>query len=352
MPVTGGTIRAMRQSDDGAASVDGGRLFGVLVTYRRPDDLRRYLELLATVATWIAAVVVVDNDPGTTGAAIASAAAASLKVDYVASPENLGPAGGLALGLAHVQQLAGPDDWVVLLDDDNPPRDPGWIEQTYRFAQAQRAADRRVGMVGIGGGRFDRRKARIVRLPERELDGPVDVDFVPGGALPVVSMAALRDAGRPDSALFFGMEEVEFGVRLKRHGYRVVVDGPVLRARRAHAGRTGDDVGRAPRQTSLWRRYYAVRNQIVLARRYGAPGAGIWATAENVIGRPVADLRQRRTAGGQLAWLGVRASVDAWTGRLGRRIDPADPRYRVTVGDEQPPPVGVPPAATDPAPPR
>jgi GT2 family glycosyltransferase len=261
-----------------------------------------------------------------------AAAAALLSVEYVASPENLGPAGGLRLGLAHIQERASPDDWVALLDDDNPPADPNWIAETHRFADSLREADPRVGMVGIGGGRFDRRNARIVRLAEDELTGPVDVDFVPGNALPVLSVRALRDAGPPDEQLFFGMEEVEFGLRLKRHGYRVVLDGQRLLARRKRVGRTGDAVPRAARKSNVWRRYYAVRNQIWLARRYGTPAAGLRATAENLLGRPFADLRHQRTSGRRLTWLGLRGAFDAWTGRLGRRVDPNDPRYSVTAG--------------------
>jgi glycosyltransferase involved in cell wall biosynthesis len=321
---------------EGGARDGRGRLFGVLVTYQRPDDLRHYLALLAADGGDLAGIVVVDNDPGAVGEAIVAAAAATLKVTYVASPENLGPAGGLRLGLAHVEQEAGPDDWVALLDDDNPPRDPAWIAGMHRFAAEQRADDRRVGMVGLGGGRYDRANGRIVRLPERELEGPVDADFVPGNALPVLSIAALRHAGPPDETLFFGMEEVEFGLRLKRHGYRVVIDGPLLRRRREQHGRTGDDVGPAVRKTTLWRRYYAVRNQIVLARRYGRPGAGVRATVENLVGRPFADLRHGRTGGLRLGWLGLRGAADAWTGRLGRRVDPADPRYRAPTGIEHP----------------
>ncbi len=307
------------------------RLFGVLVTYQRPDDLQRYLDLLVTVAACVSGVVVVDNDPTGPGAAIVAAMAALLVVEYVPSPENRGPAGGLALGLAHLRARAGPEDWVALLDDDDPPLDVRWIEETHRFADAQRAADPRIGLVGIGGGRFDRRTARIVRLPEAELDGPVDVDFVPGNALPVLSMAAYLDVGPPSEQLFFGMEEVEFGLRLKRHGYRVVLDGPRLLSRRQIERRTGAAVPPAERKSLVWRRYYAVRNQIWLARRYGTAGAGVRSTAENLLGRPLADLRRGRTSGLRLMWLGWRAGFDAWTGRLGRRVDPDDARYHIAA---------------------
>jgi GT2 family glycosyltransferase len=308
-----------------------GRLFGVLVTYQRPHELQRYLDLLVAAAACVAGVVVVDNDPGAGGAAIVAAAAALFAVEYVPSPENVGPAGGLALGLARVQERASADDWVALLDDDNPPADPGWIAETHAFAAEQRSADPRVGLVGIGGGRFDRRSGRIIRLREEELDGPVDVDFVPGNALPVLSVGALLDAGPPDERLFFGMEEVEFGLRLKRRGYRVVLDGPRLLHRRQQERRTGANVPQYVRKSHVWRRYYAVRNQIWLARHYGTLGAAVRATAENLFGRPFADLRRGRTSGRRLTWLGWRGGVDAWLGRMGRRVDPADPRYRITA---------------------
>jgi hypothetical protein len=308
------------------------RLFGVLVTHRRPDDLRRYLGLLAEGNVPLAGVAVVDNDPGPVGAGIVAAADPSLPVEYVPSPENLGPAGGIRLGLEHVLDRAGfaragPDDWVVLLDDDNPPRDPGAIAAVHAFADAQRAVDDRVGLVGVGGGRFDPRRGRIRRLGDAELTGPVDVDFVPGNLLPVVSVAAVRRAGPPADDLFFGMEEVEFGLRIRRAGFRVVLDGPTMLERRRREGRTGEDVARPVRKSAMWRRYYAVRNQIWIARRYGTRTAGLRATAENVLGRVVADLVRGRRGRLRLAGLGLRGAVDAWTGRLGRRVDPADDRY-------------------------
>jgi glycosyltransferase involved in cell wall biosynthesis len=323
----------MQGASAGPAPGRTGRLFGVLVTFQRPDDLQRYLDLLVTTAACLAGIVVVDNDPSAVGAAIVAAAAAFLTIEYVASPENLGPAGGLRLGLARVLERAGPDDWVALLDDDNPPAEPSWIAETHRFAEEQRAADPRVGLVGVGGGRFDRRNARIVRLTEAELTGPVDVDFVPGNALPVVSVAALREAGPPAEELFFGMEEVEFGLRLRRHGFRVVLDGERLLQRRRRTGRVGTGVPRATRKAHQWRRYYAVRNQIWLARRYGTRSAGLRTTTENLLGRPLADLRHHRPGHRHLAWLGLRGGFDAWTGRLGRRVDPNDPRYQLPNGD-------------------
>jgi glycosyltransferase involved in cell wall biosynthesis len=312
------------------------RLFGVLVTYRRPDDLRRYLGLLAEWAVPLAGVAVVDNDPGPDGAALVAAADPSLSVEYVPCPENLGPAGGIRAGLEHVLDRAGfdragPGDWVVLLDDDNPPGEPGALAAVHAFADAQRAADDRVGMVGVGGGRFDRRRGRIQRLRDAELTGPVDVDFVPGNLLPVVSVAAVRRAGPPSEALFFGMEELEFGLRIRQAGFRIVLDGETMLERRRREGRTGDDVAPPLRKSAMWRRYYAVRNQIWIARHYGTRTAGLRATAENVLGRVGADLVRGRRGRLRLAGLGLRGAVDAWTGRLGRRVDPADPRYRADV---------------------
>jgi hypothetical protein len=71
-----------------------------------------------------------------------------------------------------------------------------------------------------------------------------------------------------------------------------------------------------------WRRYYHVRNQIFILRRYGSRAAAARRTLVLGIGKPLANLVvSPRRAVGHLR-LGIKASRDAWSGRMGRRVEP------------------------------
>src|SRR4029453_7830814 len=94
--------------------------------------------------------------------------------------------------------------------------------------------------VGLVGSRFDRRRARLQRLPDSELGhGPLDVDYIGGGHLPLYRVAAVRAVGVVDPSYFFGFEDLEYGLRLRSRGWRVVADGDQWLELRRAQGRLG-----------------------------------------------------------------------------------------------------------------
>jgi glycosyltransferase involved in cell wall biosynthesis len=308
----------------------GGRAHGVLVTHERPDVLGRTLERVLAPTQDLASLTVVDNSPHCTAEPVVAKAASvtpSVPVTYLPAGSNTGPAGGFALGARHVLEDAGDDDWVLLLDDDNPPTTGTAVADLLRFAHERSAADGDVAAVGVVGARLDRRRWRITRLADSELHGPVEVDLIANGKLPLVRARALRIAGLPDPSLFFGLEELELGLRLRRHGYRLVVDGERWLDRRSGMGRTGPTPERS-RPDSPGRRYLSTRNLVVIARRHGGPVAALRTSVAHAVGRPVVDAARRRTP-----WWGYTAATwsgvgDAWRGRLGARRDPVIPGRR------------------------
>ena len=68
---------------------------------------------------------------------------------------------------------------------------------------------------------------------------------------------------------------------------------------------------RAPPQ---WERYYSIRNLIVVLRANGA--------ATTAIAKPLANLARVPRFALQHLRLGLRASRDGWSDRLGRTLDP------------------------------
>lgn len=224
-------------------------------------------------------LVIVDNGSDPAVRVLADTYGAS----YLDPGENLGPAGGFTLAMRHVLESAGPDDWLLLLDDDDPPRLDDALETLWNYAQDVVSRGPRVGAVGLHGGDYDYRRGTFRRFEDDELNGDTDVCIITGGAHPMYSCSALRDVGVFDDSLFFGFEEGEFGLRLRDRGYRLLVPGAeALRWRSAlgQLGRRSIDVKTATSKAP-WQRYNSIRNSTILARRYAHTA---WAPAYVALG--------------------------------------------------------------------
>ena len=301
--------------------VPGPQLHAVLVTFRRPRALAHMLAALSDQTVALHHLVVVDNAPSPETAAVVHAGTPRAK--YLASPENLGPAGGLRRGLEAVLPDADDDDWVVFLDDDDPPHEPGILMILFEFAQARRAQDPATGGVGISGVRFDRRRGRMVRVDDQELRGGVSVDCIGGNQLPTYAVKAIRAVGPPRRELFFGLEELELGLRLRDRGFTLYGHGPSWHASRARGGRLSSRFAPARSLAApTWRRYYSLRNLIYILRERGDTGAAVRVTLTAGIAKPLINLPVQPGLAQRNLRQNARACLDAWTNRLGRRIDP------------------------------
>lgn len=302
----------------------GELLLGVLVTFRRPEQLSDHLERLGAQTRPPDHLVLVDNDPSAANRrALAAYQVTGRSAEYLPAPSNLGPAGAIALGMERVLDQAGDDDWVVLLDDDDPPAHPALLAELLSFA-ATAATTHRLAAVGVAGAPFDWGRARLRRLTDAELAGPLVVDEIGGNQLPLYRVRAIRDVGVFDATLFFGFDDLDYGLRLRRAGWDLVVSGELLADARRHWGRTGRPLDAsvvAPAQPP-WRRYYTVRNLVAVLRKHGHDRAAAVAAARAGLVRPLLEIpRDPALALRQLAF-GVRGAVDGWQGRLGRQVAP------------------------------
>ena len=321
-PGAAGRSTPQRHGDPGRA--DDPRLWAVLVTYRRPEDLRQHLEVIADQTRPPDHLVLVDNAPSTTSEELLDRyRGRGLRATYLPSTENLGAAGGIVA-------RARDEDWVVLLDDDNPPRREDLLERLLTVALTARRGDPTVAGTGLTGARFDWRRARLVRFGDEELAGTLSVDYVGGGQFATLQVGALRQVGTFRAELFWGLDDLEFGLRARRAGYRLVVSSELLRWARAHHGRLGRPRPSASAQARLvpWRRYYTLRNLVFVLRWHGRHLTAARVALVRGLGKAAAiSLRHPGRAGIELgiAWWAVR---DGWTGRLGRRMEPGATRVR------------------------
>lgn len=294
------------------------RLHALVVTYCRVDELESMLGDLRTQSRPPDTITVVDNDPERSAELTVASFAEAI---YVSAGSNLGPAGGLAAGFRIIEQGAGPRDSIVFVDDDDPPPSTTILEELLDFRSGLPNSPQRVGAVGIAGAAFNRRTGLLRRFRDSELVGAVRVQYLGGNQFPIYSVSALREAGCPRADLFFGFEELELGLRLEAHGYALFGAGEIWARCRAELGRNSISAHKAAgiRRESAWRRYYAVRNLITIARIHGGALAPFASTVRSGLAPAVADvMRQRSLAAGAPALRGVR---DAWLGRLGRTVE-------------------------------
>ncbi|HET7325940.1 MAG TPA: glycosyltransferase [Nocardioidaceae bacterium] len=298
----------------------GKQLWGVLTTFRRPEQLLRTLAVLAGQTKCLDHLVIVDNG-GDAGSRLADELAvptAAHHVTLLSQDHNLGPAGAIAVGMGYVAANAGPDAWVVTFDDDDPPQFPDALACLWLTAQRLLEDSPEVGAVGVGGCQFDARRVRVRRLRNDELTGsPMQVATLSGNHHPMIRVAAIRDVGPYSSELFFGQEELEFFLRMHRHGWKAFCDSGLLRRYRDARGRTG-----APTTPSRslgpadWRRYYSIRNRVYVGLEYGGRWPA-WRVIGEVVGKLAVNSIRHPRASFAHSILTARACFDGLTGRLG-----------------------------------
>jgi GT2 family glycosyltransferase len=300
------------------------RVLGVLVTFRRPPVLRTMLEAIAGQTRALHRLYVVDNDPSVESERVVREHAdPNIPVHYLPSRTNLGSIGGFGLGLHHAVADGGPDDWVLSLDDDDPPRTADLFGELARFAGETLRHDGSTGGVGVVGARFDAARARSVRPRDDELIGAVPVDWLGQGHFAMYRVGAVRRTGGYHDRLFFGHGELEYGLRMRSRGYALYAHGELWHAARAEQGRLGLDV-RPSRglEAPSWRRYYRLRNLIWILRENGHSAAAAKVIAVRGVAKPLAGLGRDHHAALSHLSMNARAAFDGWTGRLGPRQQP------------------------------
>lgn len=300
-------------------------LFGVVVTYRRPHELQRSLAALVAQTRRLDLLVVVDNDvEGDVRPTVETFPAAAGEIIVVDSPDNLGPAGGIALGMSVVLERASDADLLVVLDDDDPLTDDRVLEDLLDVVNDRRGT--RLGGVGLRGALLNRRTGRLRKPPPEVMDraGFVAVDYLKSDWAPVYSVGAIRRVGTFETELFFGFDDLEFGLRLNAAGYLV----------EAHRlGRPHPEPAPSPAvdfRRSEWRTYYTLRNLLVILRRHASPSAVAITVLLQGVAKPLLNLLRRRGSAFpqcRMAWSAVR---DAFQGRSGRTVAPGVAKFSDT----------------------
>jgi GT2 family glycosyltransferase len=289
-------------------------LHAVVVSWNGREDTLACLASLGALP-----VVCVDN--GSTDGSPAAIRERFPHVELLETGVNLGFAGGNNVGIRRALERGA--DWVLLLNND-ATMDPGLPAALARAAAARPDAGvlackvlfaDRPDTIWYAGGRFDTllgyhgRTTGFGRRDDGRYDDLRDVDRATGAAM-AVSRDAIARAGLLDEELFAYVEDVDWGLRIRRAGLAVVF---VPDARAWH--RVSASTGGAASPTSL---YYDTRNTIHVCERHRPLPRGLTGLRRTVVvltHLAQAALHPHRTAAAAAV---VRGWRDARRGRLGR----------------------------------
>lgn len=250
---------------------------GVVVVFYRPDAecVRR-----ANGFARFARCVVVDN---TERARTADALGLDDAVVYLPNGANLGIATAINQGVEWL--LAAGFGHALVFDQDSEPSEQ-LVDALPRLLQQALDDGGRIAVMGpayederLGGvAPFVRFGClRLLRVPPVGTE-PLEVDFlISSGSC--INLAAWRDIGPMDDALFIDFVDLEWCVRARSKGYSVM-GAPNLRLVHALGGEPIKVLGRRYPNHSPLRHYYLFRNAVALFRRSYVPWR--WKSSELV----------------------------------------------------------------------
>jgi GT2 family glycosyltransferase len=208
----------------------------IILNWNGLDDTIECLESLKKIAYPDYYVVAVDNGSEGNDAQV-------LKEKYgnymhvIRSDKNFGFAGGVNIGIHHVLQNTQPDH-ILLLNNDTVV-DPQFLDELVRMAET----DEQIGIVGpkiyyynyqgknnviwFAGGRIRLWHPWIYQhIGKNDNDLPkyqsvANVDWITGAAL-MFRSCLIDKLGLLNSSYFFGNEDVEYCLKARRLGFKII----------------------------------------------------------------------------------------------------------------------------------
>ncbi len=233
----------------------------VIVTYHPLPDLR---ERVACTAEQVDRVIIIDNDSGPSAAVMLRDISARDNVDLVCNVRNFGLAAALNQGARRA--LAQGYSWILVLDQDSMP-EPKMVD-ALRAAYVSNPRSDTIGVIAplvvdqLSG------YAELAQLCNDKESVEVTTALTSGS---LIAAPLFTSAGPFREDFFIDYVDVEHCLRLRRHGYSIIV---ACKAKLLH------NLGAPTYHRFLWkprvvtsnhsplRRYYITRNRILVMKEY------------------------------------------------------------------------------------
>jgi GT2 family glycosyltransferase len=226
---------------------------GFIMTYERAELLKASIDKIFLQTVYPEKLLIIDNSlTYTTEDLIKSIN--NPKIIYYRVGYNSGPAGAAAIGLKILSDEG--FDWIYWGDDDDPPI----FNDTFEILLKLANNNINCGCVGSVGQFFNKNKAIIERVPDKLLcsKGALEVDNIAGNMSKIVNGKMISDfAIFPEKKLFFGLEELDFDMKVKKIGFKLLVDKSLYWKHRVNANRV-----------NFKRKYFIKKNDYLLQRNY------------------------------------------------------------------------------------
>jgi len=234
-----------------------------IMTYERSDILEGTIQKLLQQTVPPIEILIVDNSATDSTESLIKALDIS-NVSYYKVGYNSGPAGAAYYGLKILAEKG--YDWIYWGDDDDPPLFNTTFDTLLQIAQTAP----KCGTVGTVGHFFDFRKGIIKRVEDEVLlnsTGLLAIDHIGGNQSRIVNGKLIREFQLyPDKDLFFGFEDLDIDLKIKKAGYHLYVDKELYLKHRKHSGRINftSNQREKPLLKSYWREYYSTRSLLYI----------------------------------------------------------------------------------------
>ena len=236
-------------------------VFSVVVTFN-PDD--GFSARLRSIRQQVQTVVVVDN--GSANAKIVEATALDLGCSVLMNEANLGIAKALNQGILFGAQFH--FKWMATFDQDSVvPADeiPRLLAMANELSNATDVAILAMSHWDRGSGRDYHRPGEILKEcgPWREVRTTIT-----SGSF--IRMSAFNEVGLFDEKLFIDMVDIDFCMRCRIRGHRILECRAITLKHSMGDSKIRYWLGRPVvlKQHAPIRRYYIMRNQLEMCRRY------------------------------------------------------------------------------------
>ena len=232
-----------------------------IITYNRPAILKNTVSSLLKQTVLPQKILIVDNSDNTDTRLLIDSLALDV-IEYIATGQNLGPAGAAAIAIRHLSKQG--FDAIHWQDDDDPPRGTDYNDKLLKLL----FSDPGIGMVGVSGTRLSKLTGQMKRVGDDELrdNSVVSVDAIGGNQHIIINSKVYTESGCiPTAELFFGFEELDFCLQIKASGYQIVVPCEAMLKNRIASGRINLKKPKpleslVSKQDVVWRQYYSYRN--------------------------------------------------------------------------------------------